>query len=194
MRALTLCFLLLAFAIPAQADIADDCTQDTDMDLKIGGCTAVIRSGEWTGENLAWAYNNRGVGYSKSGEFRAAVENYDKAINLKSNYPAAINNRGYAYSNMGEYRRALEDYNLALAYDPNMATAITNRGVAYRQLCRHEEAFDDFMNAIRIVGTTRAREWQVFLRDLGHYTGSVDGDFGAGSRVALRSYVYAHSC
>ena len=38
---------LLALAQPARAGMAEDCAQARDQDLSIGGCTAVIRSGEW---------------------------------------------------------------------------------------------------------------------------------------------------
>ncbi len=72
----------LALAVPARAGMEEGCEQDRDPDLKIGGCTAVIRSGEWQGKNLAWAYNNRGISYRSLNEHRRAIEDYDQALRL----------------------------------------------------------------------------------------------------------------
>ena len=36
---------LLALATPARAGMVEDCVQDRDPDLRVGGCTAAIRSG-----------------------------------------------------------------------------------------------------------------------------------------------------
>jgi hypothetical protein len=41
-------------------------------DLRIGGCTAVIQSGKYSGKNLAFAFVNRGLGYK-------AKDDYDRA-------------------------------------------------------------------------------------------------------------------
>ncbi len=109
---------LSALAAPARAGMAEDCNQEYDRDLQIGGCTAVIRSGQWQGKDLAWAYYNRGVAYGNLGEYRRAIEDYDEALRLDPDYAVAYNNRGSAYSNLGEYRRAIGDFARALWLDP----------------------------------------------------------------------------
>ncbi len=45
--------LVSALAAPARAGMEEDCEQEYDWDLKISGCTAVIRSGQWQGKDLA---------------------------------------------------------------------------------------------------------------------------------------------
>ena len=105
---------LLVLTAPARAGMAEDCEQEYDQDLKIGGCTAVIRSGQWQGKDLAWAYNNRGLGYDRRGEFAQAIEEYDQALRLDPGYDFAYQNRGVTYESLGQYERAAVDWERAI--------------------------------------------------------------------------------
>jgi hypothetical protein len=50
-----LALLVAAWAGPAAADSAEDCAQDQDWELWLGGCTAVIESVGISGADLARA-------------------------------------------------------------------------------------------------------------------------------------------
>ena len=67
-----------SLATPARAGMMEDCVQYRDSDLRISGCTAMIRSGQFSDRNLSAAYNNRGNAYTALGEHRRAIENYDQ--------------------------------------------------------------------------------------------------------------------
>ena len=108
---------LSALTAPARADMADDCLQEQDHDLRIGGCTAAIRSGEWQGKDLAWAYNNRANAYSSLGQYRRAIEDYDQALRLDPGLAAAYKNRGVAHEFLGAYDRAAWDWEQAIRID-----------------------------------------------------------------------------
>jgi hypothetical protein len=41
--------------------------KDSNPDLSIGGCTALIQSGQETNSNLAKAFRNRGIAYDDRG-------------------------------------------------------------------------------------------------------------------------------
>jgi tetratricopeptide (TPR) repeat protein len=69
-------------APPARAGMEEDCVQDRDLDLQINGCTAVIRSGHYSGKNLAIAYYNRGTPYLRLAEYARAIKDYDEALRL----------------------------------------------------------------------------------------------------------------
>ena len=44
---------------------------------------------------MAHAYHNRGVSKDKLGNYKGAIADYDKAIELNPQYASAYNNRGY---------------------------------------------------------------------------------------------------
>jgi tetratricopeptide (TPR) repeat protein len=63
---------------------------------------------------LQLAYGNRGNAYAMKGENDQAVESYDKAVALDSNYSAAFTGRGLIYEKMGIVEKARADYDAAL--------------------------------------------------------------------------------
>ena len=139
MRILSLITLVLfvsSLAAPARAGMVEDCSQELDRGLGISGCTAVIRSGQYSGKNLAAAYSNRGGAYFSLGDHARAIEDYDQALRLDPDDTVAYSNRGRAYDNLGEYRRAIQDYDQALRLDPGNAYAYTSRGAAYQVIIR----------------------------------------------------------
>ena len=153
MRILSLITVMLfvsSLAAPARAGMVADCNQESDPELRISGCTAVIHSGEYSGEDLAAAYNNRGFSYDDLGEYRLAIKDFDEALRLDPNYAYAYNNRGVAYDNLGEHRRAIQDYDQALRFDPGYAIAYNSRGNAYELLGEHRRAIEDFNEALRL--------------------------------------------
>ena len=149
------CFAL--FIGTAHADMKDDCTQGyeggTDWERQIGGCTAVIRSGEYSGKDLAWAYYNRGI----------------------------------AHLELGENQPAFDNANLALNLDPSDGDTYALRGNARKDLGDGDGAFIDWDRAMELGDEDWVRQWQTYLRDMGHYGGSVDGVYSYATREALRA-------
>ena len=182
--------IIAAIAQPASAGMVGDCLQENDMDLRIGGCTAMIRSGEYSGKNLAIAYKNRGLAYNNLVEHRRAIENYDQALRIYPEYAFVYFNRGVAYNDLGEYRRAIESYGRALRINPGFAFAYKNRANSRCRLGLVEASVDDRMQALRL-GKFTAADLQSLLRGRGFYKGAVDGDFGLASRKALRDWTAA---
>ncbi len=113
MRVFSLIAVMLlasSLAAPARAGMVEDCEQNRDLDRLISGCTAAIRSGQWQGKDLSWAYINRGSAYGILGEYRRAIKDYDEALRLDPDFAGAYYGRGRAYDELGEYRRAIKDY------------------------------------------------------------------------------------
>ena len=76
---------------------------DVLADLIISGCTAVIESGKFTGNDLASILNNRGNAYAAfKREFDRAIADYDQAIRLAPNDPGPYLNRAHAKSGKGD--------------------------------------------------------------------------------------------
>ena len=181
---------LLTLTAPTRAAMVEDCNQEYDWDLKIGGCTAAIRSGHWQGENLTAAYTNRGEAYRNLGDLTRAIENYGQALRLDPGNALVYNSRGNAYDDLGDHARAIEDYDQALGLDPGYAYAYNNRAGAHCALGQVEASFDDRAEALRL-GALTAEALQSYLRHHRFYKGAIDGDFGPASRKALRDWTAA---
>jgi tetratricopeptide (TPR) repeat protein len=147
MRAVLL-VAVLAGAWPAQASaqlLAREWAQCRDHDPArlISGCSAIIRSGRETPENVARAFFDRGRAWSDEGKYDRAVDDFNRAIELDPAYPDAFNGRALAYSGLQQYERALQDFEQASKLDPNYAIAIFNRGLTLQTMGRTEEAAKD---------------------------------------------------
>lgn len=98
--------------------------------------------------NDASFYNNRGITYGEKGEFDLAIRDFDKAIELKSDYAEAYNNLGNVYDNKGDFDKAIVNFNTAIEFKPDFVEAYVNRGVAYGKRDEFNKAINDFTRAI----------------------------------------------
>ena len=119
-------------------------------DMQIGGCTAAIQSGKFTGKNLAIAFYARGIGYQTKNQFDRAIQDYDQAIKLDPKHALAFNNRGLAYKSKGQIDRAIQDFDQAIRVDPRSALAFGNRGNAYQTKNQFDRAIQDLDQAIKL--------------------------------------------
>jgi tetratricopeptide (TPR) repeat protein len=94
------------------ADDRADCIQRAKPDLIVRACTNIIESAEASGESLAEAYNNRGVGYYVRGDYQRAIVDYDSAIELKPDHAIAHYNRGAVHLREGDPERAINEFSL----------------------------------------------------------------------------------
>jgi len=101
-------------------------------------------------KEYAEAYYNRGLAYAELNEYKRAIEDYGKAIELNPTLAEAYNNRGNAYAELNKHERAIEDYDRAIGLNPNYAEAYNNRGIAYANLNKHERAIEDYDRAIEL--------------------------------------------
>jgi tetratricopeptide (TPR) repeat protein len=122
--------LLTAWPAAAQNDV-DICTGSQVAEEIIDACNRSIESGRWRGADLAWAYVNRGVGYTFKNEVERAIADYNEAIRLDPNLADAFTARGNVYGEKGEIERALADYNEAIRLDPKDAKPLYNRGMTH---------------------------------------------------------------
>ena len=78
------------------------------------------------------------------------LEDYNTAIELKSNYAEAHYNRGNVYNDNGETELAIKDYNKAIKLNPNYVYAYNNRGIVYQNNGEVNKAIEDYTTAIRL--------------------------------------------
>ena len=84
------------------------------------------------------------------GKLREALENFDKAIQLKPDFAEAHNNRGIVLEQLGQPDEALTSCNKAIQLEPDNAWAFYNRGIALRALGQLDEALDSYDKAIQL--------------------------------------------
>ena len=82
-------------------------------------------------DNNWYIYYNRGAVYNGLGNYKQAIDDCSRAIEIKPGYAEAYNNRGNAYDGLGNYSQAIEDYGRAIKIKPGYAGAYFNRGNVY---------------------------------------------------------------
>lgn len=96
---------------------------------------------------IHYAYYNRGLAKLDKREYEDAIQDLDKAVELKKDYLLAINLRGVAKKNKGDMQSAIDDYSLALSIDPNYADALENRAKAYYSTGKEDLSCQDLKRA-----------------------------------------------
>jgi tetratricopeptide (TPR) repeat protein len=81
--------------------------------------------------NEATQHNDLGIAYYNQGRLSEAVAEYQKAIEINSNFVEAHSNLGAAYRSQGKYDLAIASCQKAINLEPNDAVAQYNLGAAY---------------------------------------------------------------
>jgi tetratricopeptide (TPR) repeat protein len=93
----------------------------------------------------------KGIQNSEEGKYRAAIENYARAIAQDPKNPLAYYNRGIALTYLHKYQAAIADYTRAIELKPDFAEAYKNRGLVHIQSHQHlKEAVTDYDKAIKL--------------------------------------------
>src|SRR5499427_8377141 len=153
MRTMAVCAALVFGASLAHAGTVEDCNQLRDRDLQLRGCTAYIRLGKGSPENLATAYLNRANIYAQRTKYDLAFADYSAALVLDPSNPLIPYNRGNAYFDRKEYERAIGDFSRAIELDGSFALAYFNRGLAQERLGDNAAAADDYRRALALDAT-----------------------------------------
>ncbi len=93
-----------------------------------------------------------GLALAEDARWGEAIAEYDRAVELDTDFGLAYGNRGHAHFALGQFDLAIADYSEAI--DLNVAPAISywSRGLAYRELGNAKDAVGDL---------ERALEWEV---------------------------------
>jgi tetratricopeptide (TPR) repeat protein len=109
-------------------------------------------------DNNCLIYNNRGNTHYILGNYKQAIEDYDRAIEIKPDYTDAYYNRGNTYNILGNYKQAIEDYNRAIEIKPGYVKAYLNRGITYARFGNNNLAVNDLKTAAKL-GNERAKNF-----------------------------------
>lgn len=103
-------------------------------DVAIKACTDAIRSGQWKGKEIAWAYGNRCWARTHKKQDQEAIEDCNISLRLDPANAFAYLNRGNAYYDLGNYAQAAADYRETLRLDPSNTLAGPNLKLAEEAL------------------------------------------------------------
>ena len=117
------------------------------LDEALAFCGKAI-AGDFEGDHRVWFC--RGNALYGLGMPEAALESYDKALEINPQYEVAWYNRGNALSDLGMPEAALESYDKALEINPQFDAAWYNRGNALSDLGMPEAAVKSYDNALEI--------------------------------------------
>jgi len=90
------------------------------------------------------------VAYANLGNFTAAIEEFDKALELNPDDPRAHYNRGLAYANLTLYEKALQDYQRAADLAPQDPKARYGLATTYSLLGDAPAAIDFLAQALEL--------------------------------------------
>ncbi len=94
-------------------------------------------------------YNYFNIAYTMDflDSIEAAIDYYNKSIELKSDYHLSYNNRGYEYYRLEEYDKAIKDYTISIELKDDYYLSYYNRGIAYNQKKKYTKAIADYKKA-----------------------------------------------
>jgi regulator of sirC expression with transglutaminase-like and TPR domain len=118
-------------------------------------------------EFIAHVRNNLGVVHSHQENYTRAAREYEAALRLHRDFPAAWYNRAKDLQRQGDYAPAIRCFSKALRLHPNDVWALNNRGLAYREIGRRDKARRDYEAALAI-----DPDFELARRNLEHVSGT----------------------
>jgi tetratricopeptide (TPR) repeat protein len=98
----------------------------------------------------------RGIAFTRLGNHKAALSDFDKAVKLDINSYAGFNNRGACYLNLQMNTEAIKDFTTAVSLNNQIADGFYNRHIAYYRIGDNEKAATDLAQAAKIDPSIRA--------------------------------------
>jgi tetratricopeptide (TPR) repeat protein len=117
---------------------------------QIADCDRAIASGKFEGPALATVYNNRGQARGEARDDDGALEDFNKAIELGTNFGVPYTNRGMIYSDRKEYDRAIAEFDKAIELDATHPIPFESRGRTYWLLGDVKRAAADYEKALSL--------------------------------------------
>ena len=98
----------------------------------------------------ALMHSNRGNRYTKMGEYKEALAEYDKAIDLNKYLAEVYFNRGITYRALGKAAQGIPDLTRVIELDPGFYKAYYDRGNAYYIKKDYDLAIRDYTKAVAL--------------------------------------------
>lgn len=145
-------------------------------------------------DRRAAIHNDRGVAHARLNQTRAAIDDFNRAVQLFPESASAYNNRGNVLLAVGLTPEAIKDFDRAIVLAPGYAAAYSNRATALAKIGETDAAIRDFSQSSRLSPQNPAplagrgrlllvqKRPHAALRDLNRALAS-DSRFGPGYRL-----------
>jgi len=100
--------------------------------------------------NCWLAHNNLGTTLLKQGNLDETIQHFERALQLKPDYPEAHVNLGVVLANQGKLDEAIQHYERALQLRPDYADALNNLGAALAAQGKLDEAIQHYERALQL--------------------------------------------
>ena len=117
--------------------------------LGIGSFGAIFMLNRLNNKNAIELYN-QGNTLIQLQRYQEALATYEKAIDIKPDYPQALYGKGKALFQLKKYQESLIAYDQAIQIQPNYLEAWTNRGFVLVRLKRYSEAIATVDKALQL--------------------------------------------
>jgi len=111
---------------------------------------ALDESGTCGTNEPGFAYKSRAKISSIQYNPDAAINDYDRYVELNPSNPEGYTERGIIYGKSKDYTRAVDNFVKAIYYDPQYARAYNGRGSTYARKKEYEKGLLDFNKAIEL--------------------------------------------
>lgn len=137
-------FLALIGALGTGLVIRQRFGATSPANLNPGRIVMSVGPEDWT------VWNERGRTRVHRSDFRGALEDFNRALELNPKSSMLRNNRGGALLSLGDLQAALEEFTVAVALDPAYAEARLNRGQTKADLGDWNGAIEDLEKALSL--------------------------------------------
>ena len=136
------------------------------------------------------AYYNRGTALARQKLLTKAIADFNKTIELKPSFWRAYVNRGTLYHKTGQMDKAIADFGASLTVHPKNHAALMNRAALHLKAGNKKKAFQDFTAGLKLPNDHRhIYLFQLKLKRLGFYHGTVTGTCDAKTQTALKNWL-----
>lgn len=124
--------------------------QNTQIDVRMKACSALIESGKPKGRDLAETYSNRGGAYIQKKDYARAIADLDEAIRIEPEVGFFHGNRAIAFFMKGDRQRAAVDFEEQVRLAPNAARSYSYRAIMFEKNGQRAKAIADYTKAAQL--------------------------------------------
>jgi tetratricopeptide (TPR) repeat protein len=145
---LSLPILLCASAAAFSAETAWDRCTGAEPASVVAACTEIINAGGEDG-SVANALYNRAIAHVKEKRLPQAIEDFERAIKLKSDDPDFYNQIGNVQAELGDLKKAILSLTKAIEIAPTEQFYL-ERGIFYYKSSNYQSAISDYTQSIEL--------------------------------------------